>query len=69
MPKKRVSGVYPDFLGEKQKFLCGHDERHWFVAAVPEDARGVTGVVAAKAALQPALVRTAVGRTRPKDPL
>ena len=21
--------------GEKQKFLCGHDERHWFVAAFP----------------------------------
>jgi hypothetical protein len=53
---------------EKSKFLCGHDERHWFVAAIPEDARGVTGVAAAKAALQPALVRTAVGRARPKDP-
>jgi hypothetical protein len=53
---------------EKSKFLCGHDERHWFVAAVPEDARGVTGVAAAKAALQPALVRSAVGRARPKDP-
>ena len=39
---------------EKSKFLCGYDERHWFVAAVPEDARGVTGVAAAKAALQPA---------------
>ena len=24
--------------GEKQKFLCGHDERHWFVAAIPETA-------------------------------
>lgn len=24
--------------GEKQKFLCGHDERHWFVAAIPEAA-------------------------------
>ena len=22
----------------KDKFLCGHDERHWFVAGVPEDA-------------------------------
>jgi hypothetical protein len=54
---------------EKSKFLCGYDERHWFVAAVPEDARGVTGVAAAKAALQPALVRTAVDRARPKDPL
>ena len=28
--------------GEKSKFLCGHDERHWFVAAIPEAARGVT---------------------------
>jgi hypothetical protein len=54
--------------GEKSKFLCGYDERHWFVAAVPEDARGVTGVTAAKAALQPELVRTAVGRARPKNP-
>src|SRR5438105_7202031 len=46
---------------EKSKFLCGHDKRHWFVAAVPEDARGVTGVRAAKAALQPELVRAAIG--------
>lgn len=23
----------------KQKFLCGHDERHWFIAAIPEDRR------------------------------
>jgi hypothetical protein len=53
--------------GEKSKFLCGHDERHWFVAAVPESARGVTGVKTAKAALQPDLVRAAVARVRPKD--
>ena len=52
---------------EKSKFLCGHDERHWFVAAVPESARGVSGVAAAKDALQPALVREAVERVRPKD--
>jgi hypothetical protein len=24
--------------GEKRKFLIGHDERHWFVAAIPEAA-------------------------------
>src|SRR6478609_4658561 len=54
---------------EKSKFLCSHDERHWFVAAVPEDARGVTGVATAKAALQPALVQSAIGRVRPKDPV
>ncbi len=54
--------------GEKSKFLCGHDERHWFVAAVPEAARGVRGVATAKAALQPPAVRALVERTRPKDP-
>jgi hypothetical protein len=51
----------------KSKFLCGFDERHWFVAAVPEDARGVTDVATAKAALQPELVHEAVSRSRPKD--
>ena len=47
---------------EKSKFLCGHDERHWFVAAIPEDARGVSGVTAAMRALQPDRVRAAVAR-------
>jgi hypothetical protein len=36
-------------------FLCGHDERHWFVAAVPETAAART-VQAAKDALKPAEV-------------
>ena len=53
---------------EKSKFLCGHDERHWFVAAVPESARGVSGVTEAMRALQPDGVLEAVARTRPKDP-
>lgn len=53
---------------EKSKFLCGHDERHWFVAAIPEDARGVSGVTAAMRALQPDRVRAAVARKRPADP-
>jgi hypothetical protein len=53
---------------DKSNFLCGYDERHWFVAAVPEDARGVTGVSTAKAALQPELVHQAIGRARPRDP-
>jgi hypothetical protein len=52
----------------RAKFLCGHDERHWFVAAIPEAARGVTGVVAAKVALQPPAVRDLIERRRPKDP-
>jgi hypothetical protein len=48
--------------GSKAKFLCGHDERHWFVAAIPEGARGVTGVETAKAALQPAVVAARAAR-------
>lgn len=46
---------------EKQKFLCGHDERHWFVAAVPE-AAPVGTVRQAKEALKPAEVRVVQGR-------
>ena len=39
---------------EKQKFLCGHDERHWFVCAVP--GASVSNVKAAMEALQPQVV-------------
>jgi hypothetical protein len=54
----------------KEKYLCGHDERHWFVCAVPE-RQGVASVVAAMVALQPAEVRAAAERTalRTKDRL
>ena len=41
----------------KHKFLCGHDERHWFVAAVPE-RRSVSSVKTAFDALKPTAVRT-----------
>ena len=40
---------------EKSKFLCGHDERHWFVAGIPESAP-VGTVRQAKEALKPAEV-------------
>ncbi len=40
----------------KHKFLCGHDERHWFVAAVPERA-AVSSVRTAFDALKPPAVR------------
>jgi hypothetical protein len=52
---------------EKSKFVCGHDERHWFVAAVPEGERGVSGVGAALRALRPEAIRAAaeVHRTSP----
>ena len=36
----------------KAKFLCGHDERHWFTAAIPETSR-VGTVTGAKQALKP----------------
>ncbi len=39
----------------KHKFLCGHDERHWFVAAVPERAT-VSSVNTAFDALKPSVV-------------
>jgi hypothetical protein len=47
--------------GAKSKFLCGHDERHWFVAAIPESAP-VGTVRAAKEALKPAEVQTVQAR-------
>lgn len=40
----------------KDKFLCGHDERAWFVAAVPSK-RGVSSVSTAMEALKPPVVR------------
>src|SRR5262245_22431357 len=46
---------------DKSKFLCGHDERHWFVAGIPEKAP-VGTVRQAKEALKPAEVHTAQAR-------
>jgi hypothetical protein len=43
---------------EKSKFLCGHDERHWFVAGIPETAP-VGTVRQAKEALKPTEVLSA----------
>jgi len=45
---------------EKRKFLCGHDERHWFVAAVPES--GAATVEQAMEALKPAAAQAAQQR-------
>lgn len=42
--------------GRNHKFLCGHDERHWFVAGIPEAAPGVTSVRTAMQALEPHVV-------------
>ena len=54
----------------KQKFLCGQDEGHWFVAAIPED-EPVSTVAGAQIALKPAEVRgreEALGVTRRELP-
>jgi hypothetical protein len=57
----------PDGSGEaiKSRFLLGHDERHWFVAAIPESTP-VTTVSAAKEALKPqeVVIREGGIRTR-----
>ncbi len=45
--------------GAKSKFLCGHDERHWFIAAVPE-VQGVRDVPTAMDALKPQEVWDAI---------
>lgn len=45
----------------KDRFLCGHDEREWFVAAVPG---GASSVVQAKLALQPSGARDAADSAR-----
>jgi hypothetical protein len=53
-------------LHAKQKFLCGQDEGHWFVAAIPED-EPVSTVAGAQIALKPGEVRMreeAMGVTR-----
>jgi hypothetical protein len=43
----------------KDRFLCGHDEREWFVAAVPG---GASSVMQAKLALQPGDAKAAADR-------
>jgi hypothetical protein len=50
---------------DKSKFLCGHDERHWFIAGIPEVAP-VGTVRQAKEALKPAEVQTAQAHKRLK---
>ncbi len=45
----------------KDKFLCGHDERHWFVSPVP-DATSIANVTQAMEALKPSIVRASQRR-------
>ena len=50
-------------IGNGQRFLCGHDERAWFVAAVPE-GRPASNVPMAMDALKPGLAKLAEARAR-----
>ncbi len=54
--------------GEKRKFLCGHDERHWFIAGLPE-GKGITGIDGAMQALKPdaAIARQIRSGVKPKN--
>jgi hypothetical protein len=51
---------------EKHRYLLGHDERHWFVAAIPE-ANPVSRVRDAMYALKPEAVQVGEQRVRVKD--
>lgn len=52
-PKDRHLLLVANIDGKKSKFLCGHDERQWFVAAVPSEARNnVPAVVDVKTAME-----------------
>jgi len=50
---------------EKHRFLFGHDERHWFVAGIPESTP-VSRVRDAKQALKPDLVQSSERGVRTK---
>ncbi len=47
--------------GNRQKFLCGHDERHWFIAGIPDNSKA-TRVLDAIEALKPEEVVVAQSR-------
>lgn len=56
-----VRGQTTNGQKDLRRFLCGHDERHWFVAAIPEDAK-VSTVKQAVEALKPDPVKTVQGK-------
>jgi hypothetical protein len=61
-----VYGIDRDNAAERRvsRFLCGHDERHWFVAGIGDR---VATVRDAKLSLAPAAIRAAVARERHRD--
>src|SRR6185295_7103344 len=61
-PKQRHLLLFVHKSGDKpqlDRFLCGHDEREWFVAAVPG---GASSIRQAMDSLQPQDVRNAIAR-------
>lgn len=58
-PKLRHLLLMSEQADGKHKFLCGHDERHWFVAGVPEQS-SVSNVRTAFEALKPQSVQGAL---------
>ena len=55
-PKVRHLLLLARLDGRKDKFVCGHDERAWFVAAVPE-RESAADVRSALESLKPGMVR------------
>src|SRR5438445_13462413 len=64
-PSQRHLLLLVEERNRKLKFVCGHDERQWFVAAVPED-HGVATVETALEALKPVEVQRAQSRQKIK---
>src|SRR5260370_14647742 len=62
-PRDRHLLLAASNLSGEDKFLCGHDERHWFTAAIPQEPE-IADIAAAKQALKPDLVRTREKRKR-----
>src|SRR5882762_1736504 len=63
-PNQRHLLLFVRKIGEKpqlDRFLCGHDEREWFVAAVPG---GASTVLQAKEALKPRALRARQSQLR-----
>lgn len=64
-PRDRHLLLLSRSAAEKHRFLLGHDERHWFVAGIPESTP-VSRVRDAKQALKPDLVQSSQREVRTK---
>jgi hypothetical protein len=64
-PKDRHLLLLTRSAAEKHRFLLGHDERHWFVAGIPESTP-VSRVRDAKQALKPDFVQSSERGVRTK---